>query len=340
MGRGRLSLLAAGLAWIMGCHHAEPAAVAPPVSVGRWPAVVPSIGMPATMSATPAPFERAPFVYGPFGELAVYDRASMDILLFPGAGRGLENPSEYAPYQLCFDDRRDIWLLDVWKEERLKLVDGREVGGFAFSPSFDSHDNLYFLGSSRSDREAARAYAKFAPTEASESLPAPLGPYLGKAHLLVAINALAARHGGVTGISVNGPGDLVVFATVDGGVYLYDPRTHQVQALLASDELADRGAATSATLDPVWGRFVVWEDARRHGLWVFDRWTGQFDPVPYSRLGMGRVSASSPQFYGNDPYHVVFTATFADGGSRLLVYDLVTERMETLSLLNLLRAAP
>lgn len=321
-----------------GCQKAD-SAVGPGSPIGRGPAIPLAVGDPATASASPAPFERVPFAFGPLAQLAVYNRASMDVLVFPGAGTGLENFTEHAPYEVVFDDGRDIWLLDIWKEERVKLVDGREVGGFAFAPAFDGQDNLYFLGTSHPDQTHAFAFVK--PSRgASPSAGVVLGPYLGKPRFLAAINALARAHGGVTSLNVDGLGHLVVFTTGDGGVYLYFPVTQRVQSLLATEEIAESGAAEGANLDPVWGRYVVWTDARRQGLWVFDRWTGHLDPVPYIRFGPGVLAASAPQFFGSDPTHVVFTLTLQDGGTRLLAYDLLTERIETLSLLNLLRAAP
>lgn len=328
MTRGRL-LLVTCLAGLTGCQGAVPTHPARPPG-----SVVPSAAAPASTSASPAPFERVPFAYGPSSRLAVFNRASMDVQLYPGAGTGLENLSEYAPDRFVGDDRRDIWLIDPSKEERLKLVDGREVGGYAFAPSLDARDTLYFLGSERPDLSDARAFVKVAPSGARP--PSLLAPYLGKAGLVVPIAALAAAHGGITSLGVDGPGSAVVFTTGDGGLYLHFPKTRSVQAVLATWALAERGAADGANIDPVWGRFLVWADTRRRGLWILDRQTGGLDPVPYSRLGL--VAADSPQFYGDDPFEIVFTGTFPDGSTRLLAYDLRTERLEMLTTLNLLRS--
>lgn len=314
------------------------ARLAPP---GRGPAIPLPEGGPASASASPAPYERVPFTFGPDERLGLYDRASADLQVFPGAGTGLENAFEYAPFQIYFDDRQDVFLLDVVTEERIKLVDGHEVGGFAFSPAFDGQQNLYFLGTQRPDLADAFAYAKFARAEATASPPPPLGPYLGKPVFLSPINALAGHHGGVTSLNVTGSGEVVVFTTGDGGLYVYYPRSHEVQPLLADLAIADRGAAAATNIDPIWGRFVVWQDSARKGIFLFDRWRGLVDAAPLPNLApAGAVAVSAPNFYGSDPYHVIFTATFAPEKTRLFAYDIVTERLVALVWLNAFRLDP
>ncbi|MNY16125.1 hypothetical protein D3C86_1493740 [compost metagenome] len=149
---------------------------------------------------------------------------------------------------------------------------------------------------------------------------------------------MAVLHGGVTSISVDGGDTAVAFTTGDGGLYLYLPRQPQVVALL-SDELIQGGFhASFASIDPIWGRFVVWQDLRARRLYTLDRWTGQIDSMPYAKLALNAVAASAPSFYENDPYEVVFTLTLRDGTTRFVSYHLLTEGVLNLTLLNALTA--
>lgn len=306
---------------------------------GRGPVLPVAADVPASASVTPAPFERIPFTYGASATLAVYDDATHDVLVFPGAGYHLENPFELNPYEFYFDDAINIYFYDATTEERLELVDGREVGGFAFSPAFDNQNDLYFLGTDNAASASLKIglmYAKTAPVlSASESsTPYPLDPYLGTLRNLSAINAVAEQHGGITSNNVDGSGEHIVFTTTDGGLYLYETRRQRVQALLPDAVVTGAGSATGANIDPVWGRFVVWEDTRRRSLYVLDHWTGLIDALPYARIASNLIEASAPNYYGSDPYDVVFTATLADGTMRLFVYDTRTETVRALTVLN------
>lgn len=323
---------------------------------------------PAPYYPSPAPYERIAYGWppGPKALLWLYDRASQDILVYPGAGLGIANVSEWNPYQFCYDDGRSIFLLDSPREIRITLVEGMEVGGFAFDPAFDDKNNLYFLGTA--DPELARAaighaYVKYAPqngmavvggmatASASGSLsatdsvlapatgigePFPVSPILGKPVFLAKINAVGALHGGISSISVDGTGDWVVFNTADGGLYLYDTRRVAVQAVIAEQEIPGGIHAAAATLDPVWGRFVVWQDNERRSIFVFDRWSGYIDTVPYVAIAWDAETVGAPTFYGNDPYEVVLLVTLPRGAFRLMAYNLVTEQLTNLSLFNLI----
>lgn len=321
---GRIALMAAGL-WGFGCT-ADPIPVAPPL---RGPALPLPVGVPASPSVTPAPFARKAVIFGPLDQVALYRRASQDILVLAGAGTGLQNASTHGPTRVTFDDGRDVFLYDLEREERLTLVSGFEVGGFAFQATFDGEDRLYFLG--RVNHSEAWAYVKHPAT--GSMVPEPLGPRLGKPSFLAPVNAVARAQGGVTSLKVDESGRTVVFTTGAGGLYAYYPETSEVQALLAA-ELADMHAA-DADLDAVWGRFVVWEDTRAKRIFLLDRWTGMIDPLSGAQVGLR--AAGSPGFDGPDPYHVVFTATLPDGRTQLMAYDLVNRRLEALALLNLIR---
>lgn len=369
------------------------------------------LSSPSPYYASPAPYERV--VYGlppgPNAQLWFYERARQDVFVFPGAGIGVENAAEWNPYQFYYDDRRNIYLLDMRWEVRVTLVDGFEVGGFAFSPAFDGKDNLYFLGTSNPDQAnllTGFAYVKPAPLNgaeaafgispgtstgngngngngkdkgdgngngngngngkgngkdqdtdkgngngngsASESASGsilapvfgigaafPLGPVLGKPVFLSKINAVGALHGGINSINVDGTGDWVVFTTVDGGLYLYDTRRAVVQAVFPDQEIAGGFQAFGSTIDPVWGRFVVWSDAGRRSILVLDRWTGGIDTVPYAAIAWDAQLVGSPAFFGSDPYEVILLVLLSDGTFRLMSYNLVTEIVTNLTQLNM-----
>ena len=345
---------------------------------------------PTPYYASPAPYERIAYALppGPDSRLWLYDRIWQELFVFPGAGVGLTNVAEWNPYQFYYDDRRNIYLLDALREIRITLVDGFEVGGFAFSPAFDGKNNLYFLGTddpARAELFTGFAYVKAAPQNGTDVIfgispggPAgngngkengngngngkengngngegkgtasgsvlapvlgigeevPLAPVLGKPIFLSKINAVGVEHGGISSINVCGTGDWVVFTTVDGGLYLYDTRRVVVQAIFADQEITGDMRAIGATIDPIWGRFVVWTDLGRRSVFVLDRWTRAIDTVPYAAIAWNAELVASPTFYGNDPFNVILLVLLADGTFRLMTYNVLTEQLTNLTLLN------
>lgn len=342
---------------------------------------------PTPYFASPAPVERIPYALppGPDARLWLYDRVSDGILVFPGAGVGIENVFEWNPYQFYYDDRRDIFLLDALREIRVTLVEGFEVGGFAFSPAFDGKNNLYFLGTPDPDLAAAAigfAYVKPAPLNGTDAILGiatgsangngtenatgsangngtatesatgnvlapilgireqfPLGPVLGKPVFLTTINAVGALHGGISSINVSGPGDWVVFTTADGGLYLFDTRHLVVQAVISNGEITGGVHASAVTIDPIWGRYVVWQDTERQSIFILDRLTNDLDSVPYVAIAWNAISVL-PAYYGYDPYNVILLVTLSDGTFRLMVYNLVTELLTNLTWLNAIPGLP
>ncbi|HEY9855546.1 MAG TPA: hypothetical protein V6D05_07405 [Stenomitos sp.] len=375
--------------------------------IGRGPVLPISLSGPASDSITPGPFTQVPFIAPPDqrAQLAVYDLPRKEILYYPGTGPGIENVATFVPGQYLYDDRRNLYLFDAWREERVVLVDGKlEVGGFAFFPSMSGDAHLYFLGQSDpalAARGIGFAYVKYdttvapvfgdlggatssatsspspspnssgspspsdsaspEPSESESPAPSPTPTplidqtkyatvstapaitvvpgaeitwYLAKPRFLTKINALAARHGGVTSIAVDGLNTLVVFTTADGGLYLYTPQEPQVTALLPNQTIVDNFHAGAASIDTVWGRFVVWNDTLRRGLFCLDLWTGHIDVMPYANLALDAVAASAPVFVESDPFNVIFLVTLKDGTFRVICYNIVTEQVLNLSLLN------
>ncbi|MNR78900.1 hypothetical protein D3C72_96010 [compost metagenome] len=367
----------------------------PSPRVSASPSASPTpLATPAPYYASPAPYERIAYGLppGPDALLWLYDRVRQDLLVFPGAGVGITNVAEWNPYQFYYDDRRNIYLLDALREVRITLVDGFEVGGFAFSPAFDGKNNLYFLGTDDPDQAqlfTGFAYVKAAPQNGTDVIfgistgassgngngkddengngngksngngngggngkdtgsatgsvlapvlgigeEIPLAPVLGKPVFLSKINAVGAERGGISSINVCGTGDWVVFTTVDGGLYLYDTRRVVVQAVFADQEITRDMRAVGATIDPIWGRFVVWTDLGRRSVFVLDRWTRAIDKVPYAAIAWNAELVASPTFYGHDPFNLILLVLLPDGTFRLMVYNLLTEQLINLTLLN------
>lgn len=379
-----------------GCPGPRPPALDPG---GRGPAIPVPLDIPATPSASPSHYLRLAYALppGPKARLWVYDLASQSVLVYPGAGRGIANVTEWNPEQFVYDDGRNIYLLDALREIRITLVEGLEVGGFAFAASFDAQDNWFFLGTA--DPELARrgigwAYAKAAPRtteevttpvatgeatgratrsttagkatgsaktenatgsttseEATESagriatesviapilgigLEFPLAPTLGKPVFLTKINAVGQVHGGISSINVTGSGDWVAFTTADGGLYLYQTRRAEVQKIL----IPTGSRASAANIDPVWGRYLVWVDTVQQRVYCWDRFTGLHDTLPYLSLAPDAITVEAPDFIDNDPYNVVFLVTLPHGAFRLVNYNLLTELITNLTLLNMIPA--
>lgn len=302
-------------------------------------------GDSSSLSALPMPFERLPFAFN--GQICVYDREIQDVYVYPGTGPHAQGVFELHPGQYCFDDARHIMLFDSSREEQIKLIDGSEVGGFAFSPAFDDERRLYFLGQRDCKLAGQHVGLAYTVSEAASTIPAPLtsfgslpappsdiGSYLGKPRFLSVLNAFAVLHGQLTSIDVDGSGRTVVFTTGDGGIYLYSVLEHRVLPLFADEAIKGGFFAKAASIDPIWGRYIVWQDTKRKGILLFDSWQGTLDLMPYANLALGNVEASAPSFYGHDPSHVVFTIKLPGGQTKLLCYNILTEQLLNLTVLN------
>ncbi|HEY9854978.1 MAG TPA: hypothetical protein V6D05_04510 [Stenomitos sp.] len=322
---------------------------------------------PASPSKTPVPADHYAFAFTTAGRtvLVRYRKDLHDVAFFPQAGFGVGNVSEPYPDVFCYDLDFDVFLYDSPREERIKLVDGLEVGGFAFSPSLDDDDELYFLGTS-DPHLAARgigfAYMKLpgtrvpvgppTPKPASSPVPSatpspdptgtpgppdPLegyddprdGAWLGKPRAILPLNAFAARHGGLTSLRIASHGDGAVCSTADGGLYLYRTRDHVVMALLPDALIKGGMHADSPRIDPFFNRYIVWQDLKGGLAYVMDLWTGSIDPVPYLNLANGGLTDPDPKFV--DAFEVVFNVPSSPDSEfrRLLVYNVVTEDLWT-----------
>jgi len=296
---------------------------------------------PATSGAAPEPADHYAFAFDTGGTsiLARYRMDTHDVTFFPQAGEGLGSVSEPYPFVFFYDLDGDIVLYDVNREERVTLVDGREVGGFAFSPSIDKRDALYFLGTADpdlADQGIGFAYAAFAPTPpASGDYHAPRdGDGLSKVVAIAPINALADAHGGVTSLRIANKGGFAVFSTADGGLYLYRTDDHTVLNLLPTSILDQPAFADSPRVDPYQNRYVVWQDLSTRRTCVLDLWNGHVDVVPYLNGANGGSIDPAPSFI--DAYRIVFSVQppSEEGGAFLVLYDIRTESLAILLALD------
>ncbi|MEB3188609.1 MAG: hypothetical protein VKP72_14365 [bacterium] len=333
-----------------GCHRPDagvpslPAVVLPP-RVNRDASSLEASVPPASPSLTPpvpaiAPFRQVPFAFVLPGasHLAVFDLPSHDVYLYPGAGTDVANVSRLDAGMWAYDDGRDVSVYDAHREERVVIVHGEEVGGFAFYPGYASREVLYFLGQSDpvlAARGIGWLYCKQERAIPSTgSVPVRLSPGLAAPRWVAPVNAVAARFGGLTSVSVDERNSVVVFTTATGRVATYTPATRTVTSRPNFSEEPGDQHATQASIDPVWGRFCAWHDTARKSLLVFDRWQARLDTVPYVRLGPGIATTSAPAFLEQDPLDVVFTVTRLDGTTRLMAYHLEDETVRSLAVLG------
>ena len=309
---------------------------------------------PSPPTSIRAPFRQFPFTHpaGPYARLAVYDRLSHEVLWFPGAGVGIANVSRLDDGMWAYDDGRDVSVYDSHREERVVMVHGREVGGFAFLPTFATRESMYFLGQSdpelaargigwlyakREEASPSRGTSGATPGTPRESRPPEVSRALGQARWIAPVNALAAKFGGLTSVSVDGQDSAVAFTTTAGRVFVYSPITRKVTSRPNFSEEPGEQHATQVTIDPVWGRYVVWHDTERRTVLVLDRWNAVMEPVPTVRFGMGVVSVSAPGFHETDADTVTVTVTRADGTEQLMAYRLSDGRVETFPVLDAFR---
>ena len=310
---------------------------------------------PFPPTSVSAPFRQIPFTHpaGPYARLAVYDRPSHEVLWFPGAGVGIANVSRLDDGMWAYDDGRDVSVYDSHREERVVVVHGREVGGFAFLPTFATRESMYFLGQSEpglAARGIGWLYAKReeagpsggASGATSGSLRASRPPgvsvALGQARWIAPVNALAAKFGGLTSVSVDGQDSAVAFTTTAGRVFVYSPITRKVTSRPHFSEEPGEQHATQVTIDPVQGRFLAWHDTERRTVLVLDRWNAVMEPVSSVRFGMGVISVSAPGFHETDADTITVTVTRADGAEQLMAYRLSDGRVETFPVLDAFRA--
>lgn len=344
--RARLSIWAwvVALAWVlvsMACGNANPPGAAQSSATPstyphmperpRGPALPIGLNVPATPSATPGVWQRIPFIFpidSDKAQLALYDRATPDIYVFPGAGFCIHSPTEISTTEYAFDNGRNIYLYDIVAEIRTKLVDGHLVGGFAFSPNTDNHKELFFLGTSDKRLAAARIGFLYVTLDYPSV-------YMTKPMWIGPVNAVAVLHGGITSFDVAGAGEEIVFTTADGGLYMFQPIFQLVQDLLADQEF-HRGFADGVSIDSTWARFVVWENTLTDTINVLDRWTGLIDAVPDVGVALNNIAVHSPTFKNGDPFNLIFRIRTTDArpSEHYAVYNLLTGDVFLIPILN------
>lgn len=333
-----MALACALLALLAGCRHTASPSVPRP-SVPIVPAVMAPPGSRPLPAPTPKPIvepaEKDRFVFsfppGPEARLAIFEKASEDIYVYPGAGKGMSFTFTVGADQYMFQKDGAIQVYDHARELLITMWDPEISGLFAFAPTTDYAYNLYFLAAPPA-RAATFTGNVFVQRPASESTPYPWNRF-EKAHELIELSAVGAVHGGISSFAVNGAGDVLVFTTADGLLFEYRPKRHEVLEIRIQHEDGP-GHASSVGIDFPWGRYVVWEDSLKHQIFLLDRWTGEVDPLPIANLILNATAIRFPFFSGFDPWHIFFSIFLPNGDERVYRYDIRTEQTDTLTLRN------
>ncbi len=246
---------------------------------------------------------------GPNAVFFLYHLEEGNIFLYPGAGKGLRNISELEPDRFVFDREGSIFLYDPAKELLCTFPEAHGAGRFAFMPSFDEHENLFFLATDDPGR-FLRNIGEVAILPKKEN---------GAPCLLQVLNLVGLQHGGINSFSITTKGDFLVFATEDGGIYLCSLKEKVVLSVCL---LLQRPSASGIALDPVWGRYIAWEEGSE--IFLFDRFEACLRPILWH--------ASDPQFSGDDPYHLFF---LSEAEEQVRSYDVRSREIRQLTLMNM-----
>jgi hypothetical protein len=327
---------ALGLA-LVACSQGGPTQVhqsaAPSSSTARQESLAPSL----SPNAGPTTLPKIPFstIGGRNTLLAVYDPNTFEAFLYPGAGRLVFRANEAYPGVYLFDDVRDISLYDEATEVRTTLVNGSEVGGFAFDASVTALQNLYFRGTANPVEAVlgvGDVYVKVGDPSFDHFH---LGPWLGKPANLTLINALGRKHGGILSFRASYHERFLVFTTRDGGLYLFETLTGSCRALLPDFDFPPDGRAFEVRIDPYEERFIVWSDQRGRSLNMIDLLDGGITTFPYADLNLSPCwLVLAPRFIA--PTEILFVAVDPDHPLtiRYFTYDFVTNHTKILVVLN------
>lgn len=341
-------LLGIGLCAACGRGGSEADVPIVPEQSWRGTALPMPVSVPATFSQTPRPYKT--FAFNTVsGVAALFTRDPWQILFFPQLGRRVFSISDPYDYVLMYDDGRDIFAYDISAEEKVHLVEGRLVGGFAFKSTLGAADHLYFLATSDPALAARRLgfvhVMAPAPRASPSAQPARdrdfywLRPFQGTPAALMRLNAFAAEHGAVQSFRAAKTGDLFAFTTADGSLGAYEVATDQLHLLLPKLAVAEAGGARDVRIQPTFARYLLWLDLRAERLFLFDRWTGTHEPVVIEASLGRRAILSDAKFL--DAYRLGVIATLPGDPpvQRLVTYDMGRRTFEAVAVLNLARAA-
>lgn len=290
----------------------------------------------ASPSATPTPIPQIPFATlgGRNSLLALYDPNTFETFLYPGAGRPVFRPTEPYPDVFLYDDIRNIYLYDTRSETRTILVNGAEVGGFAFEAFTTPLQTLFFRGTS-DPAEAVIGVGDVYLIRGTPDLEQfHLGPWLGKPVNLTLINALGRAHGGILSFRASPSELLYVFTTLDGGLYLYEAMTGSCRSLLADHDITGGGHALEVRIDPVEERFVVFSERSGLGFNVIDLKDGGVTAFPYADLALADFVVLAPRFLDRTLILFVVIDPRNPRITRFLTYDFATNALRILPVLN------
>lgn len=339
-----------GIGLCVGCGRGGSEADVPILPERSWrgTALPMPVSVPSTFSQTPRPYKTYAFTTTG-GIAALFTRDPWQILFFPQLGRRVFSLSDPYDYVLMFDDGRDVFAYDISAEEKVHLVEGRLVGGFAFKSTLGGADHLYFLATSDPALAARRLgfvhVMAAAPRASPSAQPAKprdfylLRPFQGVPAGLMRLNAFAAEHGAVQSFRAAKTGDLFALTTGDGSLCAYEAATDQLYLVLPSLARAESGGARDVRIQPVFARYLLWLDLRAERLFLFDRWNGTLEPVVIEASLGRRAILSDAKFL--DAYRLGVIATFPEDPpfQRFVTYDLVRRTFEAVAVLNLAREA-
>lgn len=282
----------------------------------------------ATSSNTPEDVKRFPFAFPPgFHEarLFLYDDATKDVWIYPGAGEGIANVGEINPGQYYFDSHGSIFVYIIATECLMMPIETHSAVRFAFLPTYDAHYNLYFIGTNdpeEASRSVGHLFAAFTPFGPE----APTTSRLGPPCTLFELSKVNALEGCITSVSVTMEGNLLAFTTECGEIYLYTPFEPTLLRLSI-----DPYRAANVSIDPIWGRYIAWKDLKGNWIYILDRWTGCIRPVPINEL----FGVSMIGYVDGDPWHVFFFGTVPGAPwPSLFAYDWRTQSVRSLTILN------
>jgi hypothetical protein len=276
--------------------------------------------LPAAIQGIPAAEEALIAFWAPVGpnaQLFLYDDLKKEVFALPGAGKGINSASLYLPGQYLFVRDGQLFLYEASGERVCLLAPTLSLVGFAFSPVPDLFGNVYFLGTDLPE-EALLGIGKLYVTSALKPL-VPDPPKLlepGAILELGKVNSL--EEGGIRSFKVTLDSSKLVFTTAEGGLYLYTPLKPSLQRL----PIGGRKAAI-ASIDPIWGRYVVWKESKSNRLFSLDLTTRCLEPLSFAEQAESFVDIAALGFLGTDPWHIFFVGMLASPiRFRIFSYDL------------------
>ena len=262
---------------------------------------------------------------GPNAQLFLYDDLKKEVFAFPGAGKGINNATTYLPGQYIFERRGQIYLYDTLEEKVCLLGPTLPIVAFALSPAPDLIGNVYFLGTNDPQKALLGIGKLYVASTLKPRLPLPNPFRHGEIAELSKVNAED-----ITSFKVTLDGAKLVFTTVEGDLFLYTPLAPSLRMLSIGKMKAD-----FASIDPIWGRFVVWKELAGKNLFLLDLSTDCIEPLSFASEALDLIDIGNLSFLGADPWHVFYVGVLAPPlHFRVFSYDLRDGRIRDYSLIG------